>query len=200
VSNLAHPQGNITGVSMMAPDLIGKQFEVLKQIAPEVTRVALLWNPANPSSVPQLRQAEVAARAVGLRVQSLEARSPQDIDSAFAAMTSERAGALVVLLDAILVNRRSQITELAAKRRLPAVYAVREYAEAGGLVSYGANALELERYAARFVDKVLRGARPSDLPVEQPSTFELVINLKTAKTLGLTIPPSLLLRADQVIK
>ena len=200
VSNLARPRGNITGVSMMAPDLIGKQFEVLKQIVPEVTRVALLWNPANPSSVPQLRQAEVAARAVGLRVQRLEARSPQDIDSAFAAMTSERAGALVVLLDAILVNQRSQITELAAKRRLPAVYAVREYAEAGGLVSYGANALELERYAARFVDKVLRGARPSDLPVEQPSTFELVINLKTAKILGLTIPPSLLLRADQVIK
>jgi putative ABC transport system substrate-binding protein len=200
VSNLAHPQGNITGVSMMAPDLIGKQFEVLKQIVPEVTRVALLWNPANPSSVPQLRQAEVAARAVGLRVQRLEARSPQDIDSAFAAMTSERAGALVVLLDAILVNQRSQITELAAKRRLPAVYAVREYAEAGGLVSYGANPLELERYAARFVDKILRGARPSDLPVEQPSTFELVINLKTAKVLGLTIPPSLLLRADQVIK
>jgi putative ABC transport system substrate-binding protein len=200
VSNLAHPQGNITGVSMMAPDLIGKQFEVLKQIVPKVTRVALLWNPANPSSVPQLRQAEVAARLVGLRLQSLEARSPQEIDSAFAAMTSERAGALVVLLDAILVNQRSQIAELAAKRRLPTVYAVREYAEAGGLVSYGSNPLELERYAAHFVDKILRGARPSDLPVEQPSKFELVINLKTAKALGLTIPPSLLLRADQVIE
>jgi putative ABC transport system substrate-binding protein len=200
VSNLAHPQGNVTGVSMMAPDLIGKQFEVLKQVVPEVTRVAVLWNPANPGSASQLREAEVAARAVGLRLQSLEARSPEEIDSAFAAMTSGRAGALVVLLDAILVNQRSQIAELAAKRRLPAVYAVREYAETGGLVSYGANPLELERYAATFVDKILRGAKPSDLPVEQPSKFELVINLKTAKALGLIIPPSLLFRADQVIE
>ena len=175
VSNLAHPQGNITGVSMMSPDLIGKQLEMLKQIVPEVTRVALLWSPANPSSAPQLRQAEVAARAVGLRLQSLEARSPQEIDSAFAAMTSERAGALVVLLDAILVNQRSQIAELATKRRLPTVYAQREFAEAGGLISYGANPLELERYAATFVDKILRGAKPSDLPVDPSGPGDQVI-------------------------
>jgi putative ABC transport system substrate-binding protein len=200
VSNLARPQGNVTGVSMMAPDLIGKQFEVLKQVVPKVTRVAVLWNPANPSSPPQLREADVAARAAGLRLQSLEAGSPQEIDSAFAAMMSERAGALVVLLDAILNNQRSQITELAAKRRLPAVYAVRDYAEAGGLISYGSNPLELERYAATFVDKILKGAKPADLPVEQPTKFELVINLKTAKALGLTIPQTLLLRADQVIQ
>jgi putative tryptophan/tyrosine transport system substrate-binding protein len=199
VSNLARPQGNVTGISMMAPDLIGKQFEVLKEVLPEVFRVAVLWNPANPSSASQVREAELAARTLRLRLQSLEARSPQEIDSAFAAMTSERAGALVVLLDAILVNQRRQIADLAAKRRLPAVYAVREYVEAGGFISYGSNPLELERYAATFVDKILRGAKPADLPVEQPSKFELIINLKTAKALGLKIPPSLLVRADQVI-
>ncbi len=185
---------------MMAPDLIGKQFEVLREVLPEVSRVAVLWNPANPSSASQLREAELAARTLRLRLQSLEARSPQEIDTAFAAMTSARAGALVVLLDAILVNQRRQIAGLAAKRRLPAVYAVREYVEAGGFISYGSNPLELERYAATFVDKILRGAKPADLPVEQPSKFELIINLKTAKALGLTIPQTLLLRADQVIE
>ena len=200
VTSLARPGGNVTGTSIMAPDLVGKQFELLKQAVPEVSRVALLWNPANPGSAPQLREAEAAARAVGVRLQALEARVPQEIDSAFAAMTKERAGALVVLADAILYNQRKQIAELAAKSRLPSVSVLREYAEAGGLIVYSADFLDLERRAAYFVDKILRGAKPADLPVEQPTKFDLIINLKTAKAIGLTIPPSLLLRADQIIE
>ena len=147
-----------------------------------------------------MREAEAAARAVGVRLQALEARGPQEIDSAFAAMTRERAGALVVLGDAILYNQRKQIAELAAKSRLPSASAQREYVEAGGLIAYGADSLDLERRSARFVDRILKGAKPAELPVEQPTKFELIINLKTAKALGLTIPPSLLLRADQVIE
>ena len=200
VASLAHPGGNVTGLTIMASDLVGKQFEVLKEVVPKGSRVALLWNPANPGSAPQVREAEGAARALGVRLQTLEARDPQEIDSAFAAMTKERAGALVVLSDAILLNQRRQIAELAAKSRLPAVYTLREHAEAGGLMAYGANPLDLERRAATYVDKILKGAKPADLPVEQATKFELVINLKTAKALGLTIPPSLLQRADQVIE
>jgi putative ABC transport system substrate-binding protein len=200
VASLARPGGNVTGLTIMASDLVGKQFEVLKEVVPKVSRVALLWNPANPGSAPQLREAEAAARALGVRLQTLEARVPQEIDSAFAAMTRERAGALVVLGDAIFVNQRRQIAELAMKNRLPAISFAREHAEAGGLMAYGANFLDLERRAATFVDKILKGAKPADLPIEQPSKFELVINLKTAKTLGLTIPRSLLQRADEVIQ
>jgi putative ABC transport system substrate-binding protein len=162
--------------------------------------VALLWNPANPASVPQVREAEAAARALRVRLQTLEARGPQEIDSAFAAMTRERAGALVVLTDSILTNQRSQIAELAAERRLPAIYGNSEHAEAGGLMAYSANFLDLERRAATYVDKILKGAKPGDLPVEQPANLELVINTKTAKALGVTIPQSLLQRADQVIE
>ena len=200
VASLAHPGGNVTGLTIMAPDLIGKQLELLKEVVPKVSRVALLWNPANPGSAPQLRQAEAAAQALGVRLQPLEARGPQEIDSAFAAMTRERAGALLILPDAIFGNQRRQIAELAAKRRLPSLLGVAEYAEAGGLMTYSANNLDLERRAATFVDKILKGAKPADLPIEQPSKFELIINLKTAKTLGLTIPQSLLLRADEVIR
>ena len=200
VVSLARPGGNVTGLTIMASDLVGKQLELLKEVVPKVSRVALLWNPANPGSAPQLREAEAAARALGVRLQTLEARDPQEIDSAFAAMTRERAGALVILADAILTNQRRQIAELAAKRRLPAVYGVSEYAEAGGLMFYGPSSLDLERRAATFVDKILKGAKPADLPVEQPNKFELVINLKTAKALGLTIPPSVLARADHVIQ
>ena len=200
VASLARPGGNVTGISLMTPDLVGKQLEVLKEVVPKVSRVALLWNPDNPGSAAQLREAEAAARALGVRLQTLEARNPQEIDSAFAAMTRERAAALVVLADAILLNQRRQIAELAAERRLPAVYGPSEHAEAGGLMAYSANLLDLERRAATYVDKILKGAKPADLPVQQPTKFELVINLKTAKALGLTIPPSLLLRADQVIE
>ena len=200
VASLARPGGNVTGLTMMASDLIGKQLEVLKEVVPKVSRVALLWNPANPGSAPQLREAEAAARVLGVRLQTLEARAPQEIDSAFAAMTRERAGALVVLADAILLNQRRQIAELAAERRLPAVYGASEHAEAGGLMVYSANLLDLERRAATYVHKILKGAKPADLPVEQPTKFELVINMRAAKALGLTIPPSVLGRADQIIE
>jgi putative ABC transport system substrate-binding protein len=200
VASLARPGGNVTGLSMMNSELVGKQLQVLKEVVPKLSRVAFLWNPANPGSAPNLREADAAARAVGARLQSVEARAPQDIDSAFAAMTRERAGALVVLADSVFTNERRQIAELAAKTRLPAVYGLREHAEAGGLMVYGANPLELERRAATFVDKILKGAKPADLPIEQPSKFELVINLKTAKALGLTISDSLLRRADEVIQ
>jgi len=199
VSSLARPGGNLTGISLMAPDLVGKQLEVLREMVPKVSRMALLRNPANPASAPHLREAEAAALALGVRLQTLEARVPQEIDSAFAAMTRERAGALVVLTDSIFTNQRRQIAELAAERRLPAVYGNSEHAEAGGLVAYSANFLDLERRAATFVDKILKGAKPGDLPVEQPTKLELVINLRAAKAIGLTIPPSLLQRADQII-
>src|SRR5713226_7813959 len=199
VPSLARPGGNLTGTSMMATDLVGKQLEVLKELVPKGSRVALLWNPANPGSAPQLREAGAVARALGVGLQPLEARNPQEIDSAFAAMTRERAGALVVLADAMFTNQVRQIADLAAKRRLPSIYGQREYAEAGGLMVYSSNPFDLERRAATFVDKILKGAKPADLPIEQPSKFDLVINLKTAKALALTIPQSLLLRADQVI-
>jgi putative ABC transport system substrate-binding protein len=199
VSSLARPGGNVTGLTVMASDLVGKQFELLKQTVPKVSRVALLWNPANPGGAPQLREAEAAARALGVRLQTLGARDPQEIDSAFAAMTRDRAGALVVLPDAIFGNQRKQIADLAAKSRLPSVCGIPEYADAGGLIVYGADNLDLERRAAIFVDRILRGAKPADLPIEQPTKFELVINLRTAKAIGLTIPPSLVQRADQII-
>ena len=197
--SLSRPGGNVTGMSMMAPDLAGKQLELLKEVVPKLSRVALLWNPTNPGNAPQLREAEPAARALGLRLQTLQARVPQEIDSAFAAMTKERAEALLILVDAMFTNQVRQIAELAAKKRLPAIYGVTEYAEAGGFMVYGANLLDLERRAATYVAKILKGAKPADLPIEQPSKFELLINLKIAKTLGLTLPPSLLLRADQVM-
>jgi putative ABC transport system substrate-binding protein len=200
VPSLAHPGGNITGNSLMASDVVGKQLELLKEVVPTVARVALLWNPANPGHAPQLREAEAAARVLGVQLHMLEARVPQDLDSAFAAMTKERADALLMLAEGVFTNQLSQIAELATQRRLPSIYGVTEYAEAGGLMVYTANFLDLERRAATYVDKILRGAKPGDLPVEQPTTFELVINLKTAQALGITIPPRLLFQADKVIK
>jgi putative ABC transport system substrate-binding protein len=199
VASLARPGGNVTGLTIMVPDLAGKQFQLLKEVVPKLSRVALLTNPANPASARFLREAEAAARALGVRLQTLETRNPQEIDSAFAAMTRERAGALLILPDQIFVSQRRQIAELATKRRLPSVYGVGEYAEAGGLMAYGANHIDLVRRAATYVDKILKGAKPADLPVAQPTKFELVINLRTAKAIGLTIPPSLLQRADQII-
>jgi len=200
VPSLAQPAGNLTGTSTMASDIIGKQLEVLTEAIPGVSRVALLWNPDNPGGAPQLREAAAAARTLGVRLQTLEARNSREIDTAFTAMTRERAAALVVLTDAIFTNQVKQIAERAAKRRLPSIYGQREYVEAGGLMVYSSNPFDLERRAATFVDKILKGAKPAGLPIEQPSKFDLVINLKTAKTLGLTIPSSLLLRADQVIE
>jgi ABC-type uncharacterized transport system substrate-binding protein len=201
VPSLERPGGNITGTSVMSPDLVGKQLEMLKEMVPKVSRVALLRNPANPASAAWLREAEAAARALEVRLQPLDARNPQEIDSAFAAMTRERADALLITADTIFGNQRRQIAELAAKRRLPAIHGgTPEYAEAGGLMVYSPNLLDLERRARPTWDKILKGAKPAGLPVEQPTKFELVINLKTAKALGLTIPLSLLGRADQLIE
>jgi ABC-type uncharacterized transport system substrate-binding protein len=202
VASVARPGGNITGLSMMSPEVVGKQLELLRQVVPKISRVAVLANPANPGSAPQLRQAEVAAKTLGMRLQPLEARSLSEIDSAFVAMARERAEGLLVLLDPTLGGRlqRERIAELAARNRLPAMYALRLHVDAGGLMAYGSDIFDLYRRAAIYVDKILKGAKPGDLPIEQATKFELVINLKTAKALGLTIPQSLLQRADQVIE
>jgi ABC-type uncharacterized transport system substrate-binding protein len=198
VASLARPGGNITGLATIGPELVGKQLEMLKGVAPTVSRVAVLQNPNSHRGV--LRQAEGAARGLGVQLHSLEARTPSEIETAFAAMRRQRVDGILVLRDAVFRAQRAQIIALAAKNRLPAVYGLREEAEAGGLIAYGASVPQLYRRAATYVDRILKGAKPVDLPVEQPTEFELVINLKTAKTLGLTIPPSLLQRADQVIE
>jgi putative ABC transport system substrate-binding protein len=200
VAGLARPGGNVTGLSAMAPELVGKQLELLKEVVPKVSRIALLGNPANPGTAPMVGRAQDAARELSLRLQPLEARTPSEIDSAFTAMTRARAGAVIVLLDVMFAEHQARIADLATKHHLPAVTGLEEYAEAGGLMVYGSSFTDRYRRAAVFVDKILRGAKPADLPIEQPTKFELVINLKTAKALGLTIPQSLLVRADQVIQ
>ena len=200
VASLARPGGNITGLATISGEVVGKQLELLKRVAPKVSRVAVLQNPSNPGHALTLPQAEGAARALGVQLQVLKARTPSEIEVAFAAMRSQRADGALVLRDAMFREQRAQIVALAAKSRLPAVYGLREEAEAGGLMAYGASVPQLFRRAATYVDKILKGAKPADLPVEQPTKFELVINLKTAKALGLTIPPSLLGQADQVIQ
>jgi len=200
VASLARPGGNITGLSSIAPEVVGKQLELLKEVTPRVSRVAVLQNPSNHVHPAMLRQAEGAARALGVQLHTVQARTPPEIDAAFEAMRSQRAGGVLVLRDLLFLAQRTQIAALAAKSRLPAVYGNKEVAEAGGLMAYGANTPQMYRRAATYVDKILKGAKPADLPVEQPTKFELVINLKTAKALGLTIPPSLLQRADEVIQ
>jgi len=199
VASLARPGGNITGTSFLTSAIVGKQLELLKQITPHVSRLAILLNPANPGHLLGLEEAKVAAHSLGVQLQALEARGPDDLERAFAATTRERAGALFVPWDGMFLLHLTRITQLAAKTRLPTMYGHRGYVDAGGLASYGPSALESFRRAAAYVDKILKGAKPGDLPVEQPTKFELIINLKTAKALGLTIPPSLLGRADEVI-
>ncbi len=202
VTSLGRPGGNVTGLSALSPELVGKWLEQLKQAVPGVSRVAVLWHPGGyPERTEKniLKGAEVAGRALGLRLQFVEARGPADFDRAFSEMTRERAGALTVLATSMLLTERRRLVDLAAKNRLPAVYTSREFVDAGGLMAYGPNFADLFRRAATYVDRILKGAKPGDLPVEQPTKFELVINLKTAKALGLTIPPSLLSRADEVI-
>jgi putative ABC transport system substrate-binding protein len=200
VASLARPGGNITGLSLLISEIVGKQLELFKEVIPKVSRVAVLRNPANKTHALSLKEVEVAARSLRFQPQSFDARGSGEFDGAFAAMTRERAGALLVLSDPMFWFNRTRIADLAAKQRLPTMFAQREHAEAGGLMAYGANLSDTLRQAATFVDKILKGAKPADLPVEQPTKFELVINLKTAKALGLTIPPSLLGRADEVIR
>jgi putative ABC transport system substrate-binding protein len=203
VTSLAQPGGNVTGLSVLAPDLVGKCLEQLKQTVPGVSRVAVLWQPGGVGERTErdmLKEAEVAARALGVRLQVVEARGPEDFDRAFSEMTRARAGALTVLTSSMLFGERRRLVDLAAKNRLPAVYPWREGVDAGGLMAYGPDLADLLRRAATYVDKILKGAKPADLPVEQPTKFELVINLKTAKALGLTIPPSVLARAEEVIQ
>jgi putative ABC transport system substrate-binding protein len=200
VASLARPGGNITGLSMMSAELIGKQLEMLKEVFPKVSRVALLGNPANPGNAQWVRHAQDPARALGVRLQPSEARDPSEIDNAFTEMTREQAGGVIILNDTMLSDNRIRIADHAARRRLPTVFGLSEHAEAGGLLAYEPSRSDRWRRAATYVDKILKGAKPADLPVEQPTKFELVINLKTAKALGLAIPPSLLGRADEVIQ
>jgi putative tryptophan/tyrosine transport system substrate-binding protein len=203
VTSLARPGGNVTGLSILAPALVGKRLELLTQALPGVSRVAVLWQPGGHDERTDndiLKEAGVAARVLGVRLQFVEARGPADFDRAFSDMTRARAGALTVLTGIMFLNERRRLVDLTAKNRLPAVYGGRDFVDAGGLLSYGPNLDDLYRHAATYVDNILKGAKPGDLPVEQPTKFELVINLKTAKALGLTIPPSLLQRADQVIE
>jgi ABC-type uncharacterized transport system substrate-binding protein len=203
VTSLARPGGNVTGLSSLAPELAGKRLELLKQAVPGLTRVAVLWQPGafgDRTDKDLLKRTDVAARALGVRLQVVEARGPADFDRAFSDMTRARAGALTVLPSTMFSNERRRFVDLAAKHRLPAVYQWREFVDAGGLMSYGPNLVDLFRRAASYVDKILKGAKPADLPVDQPTKFELMINLKTAKALGLTIRPSVLARADEVIE
>src|SRR2546425_4599095 len=201
IASLARPGGNVTGVSGSAGlELFAKQLELLKEIVPKIRRVAILSNPANAYHQLAIREVNVAARSLGVQLQLLEARGPNEFDGAFAAMATERVGALLVLSDAIFNSHRTRLADLAAKSRLPAAYGVRESVEAGGLMSHGPSFLDLYRRSAAYVDKILKGAKPGNLPVEQPAKFELVINLKTAKALGLMIPPLILFQADEVIR
>jgi putative ABC transport system substrate-binding protein len=200
VGSLAGPGGNITGVSGLAPEVGGKRLEFLKAVLPQAAHVAVLWNPAYPGKVLEWRATQVAAEALGVTLRSVEVQGPHDFAHAFAAMTHERPDALITLAEPLTIAHRSEIAHFALAHRLPMISQLREFAAAGGLLTYGASLPALFRRAATYVDKILKGAKPADLPVEQPTAFELVINLKTAKDLGLTIPPTLLFQADEVLR
>jgi putative ABC transport system substrate-binding protein len=200
VASLARPGGNITGLATLAPELSGKLLELLKETVPRLSRVAVLGTSTIPGSGQMLREVELAAEAFGVKLQYLDVLSPKDIEPAFRAAGKGRADAVLVLGGPVLVSHRTQIADLTAKNRLPAVYGQAEFMDAGGLMFYGASITEMFRRAATYVDKILKGAKPADLPVEQPTKFEFIINLKAAKQIGLTIPPNVLARADKVIR
>jgi putative tryptophan/tyrosine transport system substrate-binding protein len=200
VASFARPGGNITGLSTFNPELGDKRLELLKEVIPGISRVAVLWNPTNPGHKISLEEAQIAAKALGLQLQSLEVRGPEDFEGAFRAATKQHAGALNVLADLMLASRQKRIHELAIKSRMPTVFNGAVWVTEGSLMSYGPSNSDLYRRAATYVDKILKGAKPADLPVERPTKFELVINLKTAKQIGLTIPPNVLARADKVIR
>jgi putative tryptophan/tyrosine transport system substrate-binding protein len=204
VASLARPGGNITGLSGLAPELSGKRLELLKEIIPKLSRVAVFGTSTSPDNAQSLKEVEIAARELKVQLQYLDirdARDPKDIETAFRAATKGRAEAVLIMLaPAVASANRTQIVDLAVKSRLPVIYSGPAYVEAGGLMSYGVNVNDLDRRAATYVDKILKGAKPADLPVEQPTKFEFIINLKAAKQIGLTIPPNVLVRADRVIK
>jgi len=200
VASLARPGGNITGLSTLAPELSGKQLELLKEIIPRLSRVAVIGNATTPGNAQALKETEIAAGALGVKLQYLDVQSPKDIETAFRAASKGNADAVVVLVNFVFISQRTHAAEVAAKSRLPAIYFRSEFVEDGGLMSYGVSITDLDRRAATYVDKILKGARPAELPVERPRKFDLVINLKTAKQIGLTIPPEILIRADKVIK
>jgi putative ABC transport system substrate-binding protein len=201
VASLGRPGGNVTGLSFsVGLDTFGKGLELLREAFPKVQRVALLSNPGNPAHAGAASNVKGAATSLGIQLHPVEAREPGQLDAAFATMTKQRVDAILVLADGMFLLHRTRLADLASKNRLPSMHGLREIVEAGGLMSYGPSNAAMFRRAAGFVDKILKGAKPADLPVEQPTTFELAINLKTARTLGLTIPPSLLARADQVIE
>ncbi len=200
VSSLAHPGGNVTGLTVLGPGLAAKRLELLKEAAPNISRVAFLWNPANPDQASSFKEVQAGARALSLTLHSVEARSHEELEQALAAMKKSRPSALLMTADAVHQHYIGRIVAFTSENRLPAMYQLKEAVDRGGLMSYGANLPDLVRRAAYYVDKILKGAKPADLPIEQPTKFELVINLKTAKALGLTIPPSLLGRADEVIQ
>jgi putative ABC transport system substrate-binding protein len=200
VASLARPGGNITGLATLSPELSGKRLELLKEILPKISRVAVLGTSTTPGTAQELKEAELAAGAFGVKLQYLNVLDPKDIEAGFRAASKERADAVLVLNSAILISQRKQIADLAVKNRLPAMYPQAEYVEDGGLMTYGVSFIDLHRRAATYVDKILKGAKPADLPVEQPIKFELIVNLKTAKQIGLTIPQKVLGRADRVIK
>ena len=203
IASLARPGWNITGLTFLGPELISKRLDLLKEAVPTVSRVAALWHPGafgERTTRDMLKETEAAARTLGVRLQLVGVRGPDELDRAFSTMTRERADALIVFPSPMLFIERRRIVDLAAKHRLPSMYNAREYVELGGLIAYGASIADLTRRSVTFVDKILKGAKTADLPVEQPTRFELVINLKTAKALGLTIPQSMLARADHVVE
>ena len=200
IASLARPGGNITGLSTLAPELSGKRLELLKEIVPTISRVAVVGQSTYPGNSQALREAELAAAAFGVKLQYVDVLDPKDIETAFRAVSKGRADAILVLGGPVLISHRTQVVDLAAKSRLPAMYNVPEFVEANGLMTYGPIITDLSRRAAVYVDKILKGAKPADLPVEQPVKFEFIINLKTAKQIGLTIPPDLLARATKIIR
>jgi len=200
VSSLARPGGNLTGLTMMVPDLEGKRLEILREVVPKLTALVVLLNTANPLTAIQWKQTEISARTLGIQLQSVELRRPEEFKDAFAKVARQRPDGITMVADRFLLAHRMQIVDFVAKTRLPAIYPYRDFVVAGGLMSYSPSYEDLFRRSATYVDKILKGAKPSDLPIEQPTKFELLVNMRTAKTLGVPIPPSLLLRADHVVE
>jgi putative ABC transport system substrate-binding protein len=200
IASLAHPGGNITGVTSIASDLEGKRLELLREVIPRLSHVAVLWNPASPFQVVSEKELQAAAELMRIKVLSLGVRAAEELDNAFARISKERPGALLVLADRLFLHHRARIMDFAVQNRLPGVHAYQELVEAGGLMSYGPSYADMHKRAAYFVDRILKGTTPADLPVERPRKFELIISLKVAKQIGVTIPPNMLVRADKVIR